>query len=196
MLSQIPPWVFGVLLLLVFLGYRQSRDRLVTPLTMGAIALAMLGVSLVGVVGAFGLKMAPLLSWAVGVTVVGGLCRSVLGPRDMQAVPGDVRVPGSWVPAGLLLGIFMAKFFLGFATGMGLSIVRQPGFMLAASGVFGAFSGAFAARALVVYRFARDRGLADEPRTLSELNPPAHSTDAPRPAPCSHAARQTGAPAS
>lgn len=74
----------------------------------------------------------------------------------MQAVPGAIRVPGSWMPAGLMLGIFTAKFFLGFATGIGLAIVRQPGFMLAASGVFGAFSGAFTARALVVYRFARD----------------------------------------
>ena len=156
MLSQIPPWVFGVLLLLVFLGYRQSRDRLVTPLTMGAIALAMLGLSLFGVVAAFGPHVLPLLAWAVGVTAVVSLGRSVLGPRDMQAMPGAIRVPGSWVPAGLMLGIFTAKLFLGFATGMGLPIVHQPGFMLAASLVFGAFSGAFAARALVVYRFARD----------------------------------------
>ena len=160
MLSHIPLWVFGVLLLLVLLGVRQSRDRLVTPLYMGAIALAMLGLSLFGVVTAFGPNAVPLLAWAVGVTAVVGLGRAVLRPRGMQAMPGAILVPGSWVPAGLMLGIFMAKFFLGFATGLGLPIVRQPGFMLAASLVFGAFSGAFAVRALVVYRFARDQALA------------------------------------
>ncbi len=159
MLSHIPLWVFGVLLLLVFLGYRQSRDRVVTPLYMGGIALAMLGLSLYGVVAAFGSNLMPLLAWAVGVTAVVTLGRSVLRPRNMQAMPGAILVPGSWLPAGLMLGIFMAKFFLGFATGMGWPIVRQPGFMLAASLVFGAFSGAFAARALVVYRFARDQAL-------------------------------------
>lgn len=196
MLSKIPLWVFGVLLLLVFLGYRQSRDRLVTPLYMGAIALAMLGLSLYGVVAAFGLNVLPLLAWAVGVTTVVSLGRSVLRPRGMQAMPGAILVPGSWVPAGLMLGIFMAKFFLGFATGIGWPIVRQPGFMLAASLVFGAFSGAFAARALVVYRFSRRQALVDERGRQSELSPPAHSTAAPRPAPSPHAARQTGAPAS
>ncbi|MDO9433875.1 DUF6622 family protein [Hydrogenophaga sp.] len=160
MLSKIPFWVFGVLLLLVFFGYRQSRDRLVTPLYMGAIALAMLGLSLFGVVTAFGPNVAPLLAWAMGVTAVVGLGRSVLRPRGMQAAPGAILVPGSWVPAVLMLGIFVAKFFLGFATGMGLPIVQQPGFVLAASLVFGAFSGAFAVRALVIYGFARESRLA------------------------------------
>lgn len=196
MLSKIPLWVFGVLLLLVFLGYRQSRDRLVTPLTMGAIALAMLGLSLYGVVAAFGLNVLPLLAWAVGVTTVVGVGRSVLRPRGMQAMQGAILVPGSWVPAGLMLGIFMAKFFLGFATGFGLAIVRQPGFMLTASLVFGAFSGAFAARALAVYGFARDRGLLDGSRQPPEISPPDRSTASLPSAPRSHAAPQTGAPAS
>lgn len=159
MLSHIPPWVFGVLLLLVLLGYRQSRDRLVTPVYMAGIALAMLGMSLYGVVAAFGPNLAPLLAWAAGVTAVAGLGRSVVGPRGMQATPTAVRVPGSWLPAGLMLGIFTAKFGLGLATALGAPLIRQPGFVLAAGLVFGAFSGAFAARALVVYRFARDQAV-------------------------------------
>lgn len=169
MLSKIPLWVFGVLLLLVFFGYRQSRDRQVTPLYMGAIALAMLSLSFYSVVAAFGLKPAPLLAWAVGVTAVVGGGRSVLQPRGMRAVPGAILVPGSWIPAGLMLGIFTAKFLLGFATALGWSVVRDPAFALAASLVFGAFSGAFATRALGVYRFAQDAGVL----APSGLIPPA-----------------------
>lgn len=159
MLSKIPFWVFGVLLLLVFLGFKQSRARLVTTRNMVAIALAMLGLSLYGVVAAFGPEVAPLLSWAVGIAIVAGLCRALVGPHGMQAVSGAILVPGSWIPLGLMLGIFMAKFALGFATGLGSPIVRQLWFMSAASGVFGALSGAFAARALVVCQFARGRVL-------------------------------------
>lgn len=156
MLSKIPLWVFGVLLLLVVLGYRQSRERVVTPRTLAGIALAMLGLSLYGVLAAFGPRLAPLLSWAAGITMVVGWGRSLVGPHGMQAVSGAIRVPGSWMPMGLMLGIFLVKFMLGMAVGLGSPMVREPWLMSAASLVFGAFSGAFAARALVVYRFARE----------------------------------------
>ncbi|WP_370670993.1 DUF6622 family protein [Hydrogenophaga palleronii] len=159
MLSHIPSWVFAVLLLLVALGYRQSRDRFVTPRTLALIALAMLGFSLYGVLAAFGAGLLPLLGWALGFVLVLGPGRSLVGPRDMQAVPGAaaVRVPGSWLPFFLMMGIFAVKFVLGYGRAMHLPLVQQAAFVAGASAVLGVCSGAFAARALTVFLFAHRR---------------------------------------
>lgn len=157
MLSHIPSWVFAVLLLLVALGYRQSRERVVTPRTLALIALALLGFSLYGVVAAFGSGVLPLLCWAAGFALVLGLGRSLVGPRDMQALPGSdgVRMPGSWWPFALMMGIFAVKFVLGYGRAMHLPLIQQTAFVAGASMVLGAFSGAFAARALTVFLFAQ-----------------------------------------
>lgn len=158
MLSSIPPWVFAILLVLLVLGYRQSRTRLVAPGSVAALALAMFCLSLYGVVTAFGVRPAPLASWAAGLAVSIAAGGRVFGPQGLSRVAGSVQVPGSWLPLGLMLGIFVAKFVLGFATGVGSPIVREPWFIAAASFVFGLLSGGFVARALVVHRFATSSG--------------------------------------
>lgn len=159
MLAHIPPWVFAVLLLLVALGYRQSRERVVTPRTLALIALAMLGFSLHGVVAAFGPGVVPLLGWTLGFSLVLGPGRALVGPRGLQAVPGAtaVRLPGSWLPFFLMMGIFTIKFVLGYGRAVQLPLIQQAAFVAGASAVLGVFSGAFAARALTVFRFAQGR---------------------------------------
>jgi hypothetical protein len=62
------------------------------------------------------------------------------------------------LPLALMMGIFSAKFALGFATAMGAPIVGNPWFAAVASATFGLLSGAFTARALVVQRFVRATG--------------------------------------
>jgi hypothetical protein len=68
---------------------------------------------------------------------------------------GAVRLPGSWLPMALLLGIFLTRFALGMATGMGSPLLHQAAFIATVSAALGLFSGAFAARARAVGRCAR-----------------------------------------
>ena len=153
--ASIPVWPVFILAGLVMLGYRQSRDRVVRPGMLAKIALAMLALSLYGVTTAFGAHIVPVLSWALGfaaVVVIGG---PLLAPRGMAREGAAVRMPGSWVPLGLMLGIFMTKFGLGFATGVGAHVLQEAWFIAAVSAVLGLFSGAFAARATAVHRFVR-----------------------------------------
>ena len=153
--SSIPFWPFAVLAGLVMLGYRQSQDRVVRPGMLAKVALAMLALSLYGVTTAFGAHMVPVLAWAVAFAAAVFIGGPLFAPRGLAKEGAAVRMPGSWVPMGLMLGIFMTKFGLGFATGMGAHVLQEVWFIAAMSAVLGLFSGAFAARATAVHRFVR-----------------------------------------
>jgi hypothetical protein len=155
MVSHIPVWVFAVFGALVVLGIRQSRTRLVAPDTLVVVALAMFGLSLYGVIAAFGVNLAPLLAWALGISASASFGRRLLGPRGLERMSSSVVIPGSWLPMGLLMAIFAAKFVLGFASAVRHPVVTEPWFIVAASFTFGILSGAFVARALVVRAFVR-----------------------------------------
>lgn len=154
MLAAIPAWVPALLLGLVVLGYRQSQPRVVRPQALVAVALAMFGLSLFGVVSAFGGDPIALLAWAAGYAATLRLGARPFGAGRLSAVGTSVHVPGSWVPLALILAIFAAKFLLGFAAGVHAPWLHQAGFVAAMSAVLGALSGGFGARALAVHRCA------------------------------------------
>lgn len=153
--ATFPVWPFAILAGLLFLDHRQSSDRVVRPGMLVKVAIAMLALSLLGVTTAFGANPVPLLAWAAGFTTSMLLGGPVVAPRGLAHEGDAVRVPGSWVPLGLMLGIFSTKFAVGFGTGIGAPFVQQAWFIAAASTLFGLLSGAFAARAAAVHRFVR-----------------------------------------
>lgn len=155
MTTSLPLWPLAILAALLVLGYRQSRERVVRPGTLGRVALLMLVLSLYGVIAAFGPGLAPALAWASGFAAAVFVAGPALAPRGLSREGATVRMPGSWLPLALMLGIFAAKFVLGYATGVDAHVVHETWFIAAASAVFGLFSGAFAARALAVRRFVR-----------------------------------------
>lgn len=154
MLASVPVWVPVLLLGLVFVGYRQSLPRTVKPMTLVAVALAMSGLSLYGVIGSFGAELPALLAWAAGYAVTLLLGARRFGSHGMSAIGASVRIPGSWVPLVLILAIFSARFALGFAAGVQSPVLHQAGFIAAMSAVLGMLSGGFGARALAVHRYA------------------------------------------
>jgi hypothetical protein len=155
--TAVPVWPFAVLAVLLFLGHRQSRDRVVQPDTLAKVAIAMLVLSLYGVVAAFGAGAMPALAWAAGFAASVLLGGPAFAPRGLVHEGNAVRMPGSWVPLGLMMGIFSTKFAVGFATGIGAHFVQEAWFIAAASAGFGLLSGAFAARAVAVHRFVHAR---------------------------------------
>jgi len=153
MTASLPVWPFAILAVLFVLGRRQARDRVVEPGTMVKVALAMLALSLYGVTAAFGAHVVPVLAWALGFAASVLLGGPVFAPRGLARQGSAVRVPGSWLPLALMLGIFVGKFALGFATGTGAPVVHEAWFAALMSTTFGLLSGAFAARAAAVVRF-------------------------------------------
>lgn len=154
MLASIPTWVPFLFLGLVFLGYRQSLPRTVKPATLIALAVAMFGVSLHGVVSTFGPEPLALALWGAAYTAAVAVGAKHFASRGLAAAGTSVRVPGSWVPLALILSIFAAKFVLGFAAGMRSPLLHHVGFMSTMSFFLGALSGGFGARAFAVHRCA------------------------------------------
>lgn len=155
MLSRIPVWVFFVLIALVYFGYRQSLTRRVSPVTVSVLALAMIGLSLQGVIATFGAGTVPLLAWALGVAAALSVGMQAFAPRGLTWSDGRVRVPGSWLPMGMLLGIFSVRFALGFAQGVGWPVVDDLRVAAASALVLGLLSGGFVVRAWAIRRFAQ-----------------------------------------
>lgn len=158
--NSIPSWVPVLFLVLVFLGYRQSLPRTVKPGTMVAIALAMFGLSLSGVIRAFGAEPLVLLLWASGYALAVVVGARHFAARGLTVVGSAVRMPGSWIPMLLILGVFTAKFALGFLSGVRSPLLHSFGFVSAMSSVLGALSGGFGARAVAVHRSVTAAGAA------------------------------------
>jgi len=154
MTPSVPAWVPVLFIGLVFIGYRQSLPRTVKPGVLTGVALAMMGLSFYGVLSAFGAQPLALVCWGLGYAVAVPLGARHFASQGMRSEGASVRVPGSWVPMVLILAIFVAKFVLGFVTGVRSPLLHQAGFIATLSLGLGALSGGFGARALAVHRFA------------------------------------------
>ncbi len=122
-LSHTPPWVWGVLVLLVALGLMARRSRVMPlgrVLVMPAIFLCW-GVATLG--QRSGGAAALIALWAA-MLLVGAVPGWRWAPSaQARPEPGSRRlmVPGSLVPLVLGLGIFVVKYVLAVALGMQLA---------------------------------------------------------------------------
>lgn len=162
LLSHIPTWVFAVFGLLLFLGWRQARTRVVVPGFVIGVGLAMVAFSLWGVLSAFSGVGSAIAVWALALALTIGAGGRLLAPRGMAhaQAPGRVQVPGSWVPLALMMAIFGLKFMLGYEAAVGTPLVPQSAAGLAVAAALGLISGSFLTRALAVHRFSRAAGVA------------------------------------
>lgn len=157
-LSRTPPWVFAVFIVLVLLGYQQSRERVVGSARLMLLPAAMLCYSLYGVGSSFGLAMFPLAAWVGGFVCVVVLGVRVLRPKGVvySAAARSFRVPGSWLPLAAMMTIFAVKYLAGFAFARDLALVHQPWFIGSVSLALGLLSGVFSARAIAIWHACRE----------------------------------------
>lgn len=156
-LRHVPLWVFAALAALVVYGVSQAFDRRVSLQRSLVLPIVMVGLSLYGVLGAFGQQHFVLLAWADGLVAAVVL----LFPRlRFSGVQYDVdtrsfSVPGSWVPLALMMSIFTLKFGVGVALGFNPALRDNAVLALGASALYGAFSGIFLTRAAVLWMLAQ-----------------------------------------
>lgn len=155
-LANTPKWVFVLFAVLVWQGVKQMLPRTAGLNRVTIMPLAMTALSLYGVTSAFGESPQALLAWLIGTVVAFAVVFPLLGSQRVHydAVNRRFQLPGSVVPLALFMGIFFTKYAVGFSVGMQPSLAHDSNFVLAASTVYGTFSGIFLARAAKLWQVA------------------------------------------
>lgn len=159
-----PLWVWGLLLGLVSVGVNQLFNRTVGLRRVMVMSLAMAGYSLYGTVSAFGGAPLVLLAWLAAAGAVTGivLLRPLAAQTRYDPATRSFSLPGSWVPLALMMGIFCTKYVVGVMLALQPALAHEAGPGIAVGALYGAFSGAFIARAARLLRLAvRVQGLPD-----------------------------------
>lgn len=155
-----PSWVWALLAALIALGLTATRTRQMALARLAALPLAMTGLALWGVVSAFagsGRLAGLLVLWLLcaGLALAWGWRGAPPAGTRYDPQRRVFQLPGSWVPMGLILAVFLMKYGIGVQLAMAPALARHADFALAVTALYGALSGVFAARTLRVLRLAR-----------------------------------------
>jgi len=149
-----PRWVFGLLIVLIAFGIMQARTRAVRLQVALILPLAMLLLSLSGVLGYVGWHLSALSCWLLGSSVVAVLSVKLIG-KDIarfDSVNQKLIIQGSWLPLFIIMGIFITRYVLGVATAMQFDIVHQRFFPIWVGLALGAWSGFFLGRGFIFWQ--------------------------------------------
>ena len=149
-LQRTPPWVFGLFALLVVLGVMQRRTRELGRTRVAVLPAIFLPLSLFGIGNAFGAEPLAFGGWFAGIGAALLLNRWARLPRNVAyaAATGRFRVEGSWIPLGLMMAIFFARYAIAVAIALQPALNTAPVFAAAVGFAYGLFSGTFLARAV------------------------------------------------
>ena len=155
-LLHTPAWVFGLFVLLLWVGAKQLLAGSVSLTRVTILPLAMTGLSVYGVASAFGNEPMALVAWIAAALVLVGLVftRPLPATTRYDAASRRFHLAGSAVPLALMMGIFFTKYVVGVLLAMHPELRHQTLFALGTGTLYGAFSGIFAARALRLWRLA------------------------------------------
>jgi hypothetical protein len=148
-LEHTPRWVFILFALLLALGLSQTRTREVSRARVAVLPLAMLLLSLIGVLSTFTPSSLALIAWIVGL----GACLTLIGERiavrgaSWLAETDRFRIPGSWLPLTLILGLFMIKYGSGIALALQPALAASTRVAVPLSLLYGVSAGLFWGRA-------------------------------------------------
>ncbi len=144
-----PIWVWGLLAVLIALGLSQTRDRQMGLERVTILPLAMIALSVSGVLSAFGHLPIALGGWALGVGAALVLGRRFTAARGAawSSQSAKLHVPGSWLPLVLIVALFALKYCAGISLSMHPELAVDAAFAGPMSLAYGSFSGLFLARA-------------------------------------------------
>lgn len=156
-LSNTPPWVYGLFVLLLVFGLMQTRTRSVRRVPALLLPVGMVALSLAGIQSSFGLRLAPLAAWAVALATSAWVGLALFRDQRVAYDKGTraYRVPGSWWPLLVIMAIFFAKYVYAVMQALKVGGITAPVLIVAMSALYGLLSGYFAARALNLVRLAR-----------------------------------------
>ncbi len=165
-LQHTPVWVWALFSALLVLGLSQTRTQEVTKARITLLPLAMVCLSISGLLGAFGPAPAAWAAWTAGFAVAIRLLAPAVAARGAtwSAETERFRIPGSWVPVTLIVGLFTLKYVAGLGMAINPSLATNSVFAGTLSLVYGMFAGLFWGRARSLRVLLRDGRLPEPAR--------------------------------
>ncbi len=158
-LTRTPPWVWLLLCLLLVYGFAQTGDRVVSYRRAMILPVVMVGLSLAGIAGNFGVDLAVALAWTAGVICAFILNRWLEWPWGVQYAQTEqsYSLTGSWLPLALIMCIFSLRYFVGVSLAMKLGFTRNVLFAPTIASSYGLLGGIFLAGGIRLWRLAHPR---------------------------------------
>jgi hypothetical protein len=160
-ITHTPVWVWAILVLLLWVGIKQTLPRSVSLQRITVLPFAMVGLSLAGTLTAFGAGVYALLAWCAAAAVTSAVAlvavRGLPQRTHYSASTKRFDLPGSWTPMVLMMGIFITKYAVGVTLAMQPELARNALFIQGVSALYGGFSGVFIARSAPLWRLAFDQ---------------------------------------
>jgi hypothetical protein len=155
-LRRTPGWAFVLFFVLLAVGYLQSKGQVVKRGRVAVLPVAMIVLSLYGVMSAFGNSSVALVSWTAGAGIAGWVGVLLGIPRGVRysRAAGAFSVPGSWLPLALMMAIYFTRYATAVVLARQLPVAGEPAFVGSVGLCYGACSGLFLARVLVIRRAA------------------------------------------
>ena len=155
-ITHTPLWVWAILVLLLWVGLKQSVRRSVSLRRITVLPIVMTGMSLAGMFTAFGAGNHALLAWgaAAAFTTAVVMTRNLPQATQYNAWTQLFELPGSWTPLVLMMGIFVTKYAVGVTLAMHPQLAFDALFSQGVGALYGGFSGVFVARAARLWRLA------------------------------------------
>ncbi len=140
--------------MLLAYGYLQTRDRVIPRWKLTVLPIVMIGLSLYGVISAFGLAAMDIIMWLTGTLAAALICLAATLPRGTSYCRHrrSYSLPGSWLPLVVMMLIFFTKYTVAVLYAREQAITAAPLFATVVSLCYGLFSGFFLGRAMTVIR--------------------------------------------
>lgn len=145
-ISHTPLYVWALLGFLVYRGLLASKDREVALGKLFIIPVVMLVISLAGMPRAGALGNAVWALWLAAMLAGAALTFKLGKPVVVHRAAGTVLQRGSWAPLVLMLAIFVTKYAVAVFSTMHPEALRQLGFVVTVTLLFGLFNGVFVGR--------------------------------------------------
>lgn len=153
-LSGTPVWVWGLLVVLIVLGAKQLRARVVKRYSVLIAPVAFLFVGLM----AAGRGPIGFAAWALSLLALTAFTFFVWQPTAgarFDASTDRLNLPGSVIPMLLMLSIFLLNYAVNVALAIKPALRAEPLWQVGPAIILGALSGVFIGRALTLFRMNR-----------------------------------------
>ncbi len=147
-LGHTPIYVWVILVMLVVLGFTQTRDREVSRKRVAVMPIAFIVLALSGVMRRAESLPMNLAAWLLGFAAMWFFARNFVTVRGafLSSNGKRVYVPGSWLPITLIVGLFLINYTVAVLAALHPGLTADAPFSMSCNMVFGIFAGLFWSR--------------------------------------------------